>query len=82
MWQISYPLANGESLGSYNWGQSLSQTDRQIFWSPYTRVCRFFLSVKLPPYLLCSQGDNSKKCALDGADINKVNISCMMEYDF
>ena len=54
MWQISYPPANGASLGSY-----LRQTDRQIFDTVYRWVGVFFSSQNfLPPYSLRSQGDN------------------------
>ena len=58
MWQISYPPVNG-----------VSQVN-------YTGVYRFF-SFKLnllPPYLLCSQGDNGLKYSR-GSKMERVRYS-------
>ena len=42
-----------------NWGQNSLQTVRQILWLPIRGCVDFFLQLNLlPPYLLCSQGDN------------------------
>ena len=68
VWQISYPPANGASLGSYLVKNASSeifkvknltdrQTDRQSH-KMLTPVCVFFSSQNfLPPYSLRSQGD-------------------------
>ena len=54
MWEISYPPANGASLGSIigvKFGNR--KTDRQTnSLAPYTGVCGFFLSVKFATFLL------------------------------
>ena len=47
------------SQSSDNWGQSLTQTDRKILWHLKRVYADFFFQLNLlPPYLLCSQGDN------------------------
>ena len=67
MWQISYPLTNGASLGSYFASPEIflvefssSQTDK--FFDPKTGGMWICYQLKfLLPYSLRSQGDNCNK---------------------
>ena len=58
-----------------HWVQNLSQTDGQtISLTPFTGVCRFFLSVKIAPSLLASLARNLRSTG-EGGNIKILNTS-------